>query len=190
MGATSIAHPRRLREGYFDRYLKGKGVDMGCGEDPVTPDCLRYDIQYGHDAQRPDLSIKSFDWVFSSHCLEHLPRPQEALFNWWSLIKPGGHLVCSVPDWCLYEQKLWPTHNNPDHKWSFSMTRIHPKPHDHHLVLLDLIADLPRCQVLSYRLLDAGFNYEERGYDRTWYDKAEAEIEVICRKMPSDYWID
>lgn len=161
---------------------------MGCGGDPVTPDCLRYDLQYGKDAQNPDLAPESMDWVFSSHCLEHLPYPLQAIQNWWDIVKPGGHLIVSVPDWILYEQKVWPSVSNTDHKWTFSMLRPTFPPHSHHLVLGDLFSNLRSCQPLSYRLCDEGFNYEKKHYDRTWHDRAEAEIEIICKKHPSPFW--
>ena len=93
---TSKARPRRLREGTFDRYLTGRGIDIGCGDDPITPDCLRWDRPQGDAATLPGLEAESFDWVYSSHCLEDLPDPDAALRCWWEILKPGGCLVtCS-----------------------------------------------------------------------------------------------
>ena len=189
MAATRIARERRQRDGYFEKYIKGKGADMGCGDDPVLPDSIRYDIQYGKDAQNPiDIEKESLDYVFSSHCLEHLPEPILAFQRWWDLVRPGGHMVISVPDWFLYEQQKFPSDFNHDHKWSFSMFPLPRLPHSKHLVLSDLVRGLDRCQVLSYKLCDGGFNYLAMRYDRTWHDKAEAEIELVCKKMPQAFW--
>ena len=93
---TSKAHARRLRDGTFDRYLTGRGLDIGCGDDPITPDCLRWDLPQGDAATLPGLEAESFDWVYSSHCLEDLPDPEGALRRWWEVLKPGGCLLLVV----------------------------------------------------------------------------------------------
>jgi SAM-dependent methyltransferase len=188
MGATTNAKPRREREGYYEKYFKGRGVDFGGGSDPITKDCLVYDLSVSPsmNAQRPDLPKESFDWVFSSHCLEHLPDPEVAFENWWDLVRPQGYLVVSVPHYILYEHRNFPSLFNHDHKATFSMfgrgyghhTR-HP-----HFVLSDLARNLEGCQIISYRLCDANYNYlNTTAYDRTYSDRAEAEIEIICRKQ-------
>ena len=46
----------------------------------------------------------TYDFVHSSHCLEHMRDPARAMHNWLRILKPGGHLVCLVPDEDLYEQ--------------------------------------------------------------------------------------
>jgi SAM-dependent methyltransferase len=40
----------------------------------------------------------SFDFVISSHVIEHLSNPIEALVNWRRVLREGGVLVCVVPD--------------------------------------------------------------------------------------------
>lgn len=164
---------------------------MGCGDDPITPTALKIDQMFGLDAQSPDIPPGSLDFVFSSHCLEHLQDPHQAIRNWWYLLRPGGHMVISVPDWALYEQKVWPSRFNHDHKWSFSMFRspTHPTPHDRHLILHELFTSLPDCEITSYKLCDGKYDYQQPSdYDRTWYDKAEAEIEIIVRKEYNEKW--
>ena len=47
---TSKARARRQREGYFERIFVGAGSDIGCGDDPVTADCVQWDRPQG-DAQ-------------------------------------------------------------------------------------------------------------------------------------------
>lgn len=40
----------------------------------------------------------AYDFVVSSHCLEHLANPLAALAEWWRVTRPGGHLLLIVPD--------------------------------------------------------------------------------------------
>ena len=116
---TQAEYNRRDREGYFERYFKGVGIDIGCGTDKVTPDCRAWDQTFGHgDATLlTGVEDQSFDWVYSSHCLEHLTDAHTALQNWWRVLKDGGHLVVAVPHRDLYERKNHlPSLYNPDHK--------------------------------------------------------------------------
>ncbi|MEO7412905.1 MAG: methyltransferase domain-containing protein [Opitutaceae bacterium] len=39
-----------------------------------------------------------YDFVLSSHCLEHLANPLRALREWRRVVKPKGHLVLILPD--------------------------------------------------------------------------------------------
>lgn len=40
----------------------------------------------------------SYDFVLSSHCLEHVANPLRALREWRRVTRPGGHLVLLMPD--------------------------------------------------------------------------------------------
>jgi SAM-dependent methyltransferase len=40
----------------------------------------------------------SFDFVLSSHCLEHLANPLAALREWLRVCRDGGHLVLVLPN--------------------------------------------------------------------------------------------
>ena len=44
------------------------------------------------------LADGSFDFVLSSHCLEHLANPLAALREWHRVTREGGHLLLLVPD--------------------------------------------------------------------------------------------
>src|SRR5678810_1041364 len=93
----------------FQRYLVGKGIDIGSGNDPIVADAFCWDKEQGDAQLLEDLPDELFDYVFSSHCLEHMRNPLEAILNWWRVLRPGGYMVILVPDEDLYEQGVWPS---------------------------------------------------------------------------------
>lgn len=105
-------------------YLLGRILDIGAGLDPITIDAEVFDKDQG-DAQEVHLYFpnESFDTVFSSHCLEHMVNPLEAIKSWFSLVKPGGYLIVLVPDEDLYEQGHFPSIFNSDHKATFTISK-------------------------------------------------------------------
>src|SRR5262245_51851836 len=138
--------------------LQGKGLDIGCGNDPVRPDVRRFDVEDG-DANcvtQVIRELESFDYVFSSHCLEHMHDPIAALHDWWKLVKPGGALFVIVPDEDLYEQGYWPSIFNSDHKSTFTIskqTSWSPVSRN----LLELVHNLPNVERVNVRLQDDGY---------------------------------
>jgi ubiquinone/menaquinone biosynthesis C-methylase UbiE len=113
---------------YANRWFVGKGLDIGCGYDvlPVTNQVTEmqgYDTLFGHkNAQYlPEIEDCVYDFVVSSHCLEHMVNPSISVVNWLRVLKIGGFLVVTIPEWELYEHKHWPSKFNGDHKHSFTM---------------------------------------------------------------------
>lgn len=177
---SSKAHARRLREGYFEQYLAGHGIDIGCGDDPVTPDCVRWDQAQGDAQGLPGIRSGQFDWVYSSHCLEHLADPWQAVCRWWQVLRPGGHLLVVVPDEDLYEQGVWPSRFNPGHRWSFTIHKSRSwSPVSINLV--DLVTRLPAHQVVWLRTCAGGYDHAPGVWDRT-SGLAEAHLEMLVRK--------
>lgn len=99
---------RLVRSEDFDKeYLQGKVLDIGAGEDRVCAHAEGFDTEDGDANRILDFQEReSYDTVYSSHCLEHMFDPPQALQQWWELIKPGGYLVLVVPDENLYEQEF------------------------------------------------------------------------------------
>ena len=142
-----------------------------------------WDIEDGDAVFMKGVADDSFDCVHSSHCLEHLSNPVEALKNWIRICKVGGHLVISVPDEDLYEQGYWPSKFNPEHQWSFTIA----KPSSWSPVsvnVLDLVKVFSgSVQVLKIELLDHDFDYgAETKWDQT-LGAAECGIEFVLRKI-------
>ena len=120
MGETAKAHARRLREGFFDKYCQGYGLDIGYGGDPVVENVRGWDFEHGDAHYLKGLDDESFDFVYASHLLEHLPDTETALTHWWRVLKPGGYLLLFVPHRDLYEKKqTLPSRFNDDHAHFF-----------------------------------------------------------------------
>lgn len=81
-----------------ERYCQGSvGLDIGC-KDWTYPGATGIDNNPGLNAHELDpFEDGSVDYVFSSHCLEHLERWQEALALWCRKIRQGGHLFLYLP---------------------------------------------------------------------------------------------
>ena len=101
-------------------YCKGKGIEIGgAAHNPFNlPDCiniapeerkefwdesqklmgeepLKIDL-YGTAEELPVKSAK-FDYVISSHVIEHVPNPIKAFFEWDRVLKPGGTIFMIFP---------------------------------------------------------------------------------------------
>jgi hypothetical protein len=94
---------------YAKHICNGRGVDVGCNREEwkfpgafaVDPTINEYDaLNFPYD---------NLDYVFSSHCLEHLLNWVGVLDYWTSKLKSGGTLFLYLPD---YSQTYWrPWHN-------------------------------------------------------------------------------
>jgi len=148
--------------GDFERsLLHGRGIDIGCGPDPVAPDVRRFDVEDGDANEIGRYVTEQFDYVYSSHCLEHMQDPAWALRGWWSLVRPGGHLIVIVPDEDLYEQGVFPSRFNHGHTVTFTIGKSRSwSPAS--INVLALASALPGGLVISVALQD-------QGYDRRLY---------------------
>ncbi len=75
-------------------FCKGTGVDVGAGAWPL-PGAIPVDVSNEYSAM--SLPAGPFDFVFSSHCLEHLFDPVAALEHWRERLKPSGVLFLYLP---------------------------------------------------------------------------------------------
>lgn len=198
MHETSKSVFHKIRDPrYATRYLVGKGIDIGAGKDsigqyfeffPLMTSCTSWDMPDGDAQYMQTVENETYDFVHSSHCLEHMKDPKVALTNWLRILKPGGHLVCIVPDEDLYEQGVFPSTWNDDHKFTFT---IYKKKSwcEKSINLLDLLKGLEeKVDILKVELMDATFRYKldkfTKGnrFDQTTTPVGECSIEFILRK--------
>lgn len=115
---------------------RGRGIDVGAGEFPLPgalpvrdePGCNAYELSCVED--------ETLDYVFSSHCLEHLARPAEALALWARKLKPGGRLFLYLPHPDMEEWRPG-SPAVPEHCWS-------PAPES-----VRVLVEAAGCEVLS-----------------------------------------
>jgi SAM-dependent methyltransferase len=185
MNEASKIRTRLQREGTFDRYISGTVLDIGCGADKIIPDAVGWDKESGDAQKLEGVPNDHYDTVFSSHCLEHMRDPLEALLNWYRVLKPGGYLVVNLPDEDLYEQGIIPSIFNPDHKWTFTISKDRSwSPRSRNVV--DLLFHLGNREVVHIRRVDTDYDYSRLGgTDDQTLGTAEAGIEFIVKKHPT-----
>ena len=105
---TSKAFARRDQEGFFVKYCRGRGLDIGYGGDLLCANARGWDIEDGDAMLLSGLPDASFDFVYSSHTLEHMRDLDVALGNWWRVLKPNGYLILCLPHRDLYEEEERP----------------------------------------------------------------------------------
>ena len=164
---------------FFTKYFSGKVIDIGAGSDLVIPTAERFDIDDG-DANHITQFRKteSYDTVHSSHCLEHMFNPVNALNEWWLLVKPGGYLILVVPDEDLYEQGNWPSLFHGDHKNTFRLNKNNswsPVSFD----LEELVKNLPNVQIISSEIQDEYYDYQLK----TSYPPEYKRIPLLLRAL-------
>ncbi len=79
-------------------YCHGSGIDIGAGYWPL-PGAIPVDTGQGPGLGKvvADFADDSLDYVFSSHCLEHIDNWREILCQWISKLRQGGILFLYLP---------------------------------------------------------------------------------------------
>lgn len=184
---TAKNFERRVREGFFETYLKGTAIlDIGyrgsrADADPITDHAIGIDLDYpGYDGRRLPFPDESQDAVFASHVLEHIEDHSEALREWYRVLKVGGYLVIAVPHQDLYERKASPPSRfNQDHKRFYTPA----------LLLTEIESALPvgGFRVRSLKDVDDGFDYS---VPPNQHARGSYEIEVIVEKLSIPFYAD
>ena len=182
---------RRMHEpGFQTRYFVGDGLDVGGGYDgleqyrhlfPAIKSVRNWDLADGDAQLLAGVPDGQYDFVHSSHCLEHMLDPLIALKNWWRVLRAGCYLVLMVPDEDLYEQGGWPSTFNNDHKHTFTIWKQKSWCRASRNVV-DLVQALPHARILKLQLLDQTFIYGAKRIDQTSGMVGECAIECVLWK--------
>jgi SAM-dependent methyltransferase len=196
--SKSIA--RRLADSNFTRrYFVGDGVDIGGKPDPLAlyqelfcqmKSVRTWDRDDGDAQVMNGVPDNHFDFVHSSHCLEHLVDPLAGLRSWLRVVREGGHIVISVPDEDLYEQGTFPSTFNLGHKWTFTIFKTSSWSAKS-INVIDLIRDLGQAaDLIRLEQLNSTYRFELPRYDQSLSPVAECGIEFVIRKRTHHEIID
>lgn len=187
------AKDRRLAEGWiWNEIFKGTGIDVGAGDDPYTWDgcqIITFDVQDGDANELARyFSAGRFNFLHASQCLEHMHNPYECIRNWATVVRKGGYLVITIPDYSLYEHGSWPSKYNPDHKSTWSLTITHTQAPIHvNLNSPEWKATLEqaKCEVVLQRIVDTNYDYSKYSEDQTFdfNNRVEAFLEIVLKRV-------
>lgn len=195
---------RRLADSNFlRRYFVGNGIDIGGKPDPLAlyqeffplmRTIQTWDWEDGDAQFLEGISDETLNFVHSSHCLEHLVDPEEGLRNWFRVLNPRGYMIITVPDEDLYEQGVFPSTYNRDHKWTFTIFKAKSWS-DRSLNLIDLVKKLgPEAEIVKIEQISVNYRFNLPRYDQTLTPVGECGIELVIRKRPAEeiakggYW--
>jgi SAM-dependent methyltransferase len=175
---TSKAKSRRVQEGFFENYCQGKGLDIGYGEDILTPDCSGWEYYNGDAQYLESIPDESFDYVYSSHCIEHMLDVRTTLANWFRVVKKGGYLMIYLPDRDLYEKRgSLPSKWNSDHKHMFLIDKSESP--DTLNILEEIENSVDHYKLIYAKRCDEGHTIT----DPELPSDGEYSIEVVLQKL-------
>lgn len=177
-GETSKAKERRLKENFFNNYCTGKGLDIGYGGDLICDNAIGFDFEHGDAQYLSNVLDNQFDFVYSSHTIEHLNDPAIGIRNWYRVLKTGGYLIIYLPHRDLYEKKkTLPSRFNPNHKNYFLIDKDDPPDT---IGILSLIqSTLKNYEIIYVKKCSSGHTITEPDI----HSDGEYSIEVVLRKF-------
>lgn len=177
-------------------YLVGNGIDIGCGEQPISlyheffpgmTGLKPWDLPDGDGALLEGVEDETFDFVHSSHSLEHMSDPRVAMNNWIRVLKKGGHMILLLPDEDMFEQGQWPSvYAGKDHitAWTIKKNQSWCPASINVVDFFGEFADT--MEILKIEKLDATYLYNIEAIDQTRTPIGECAIEVILRKKTDE----
>lgn len=103
---------------FAKQICEGTGYDIGCMKKEWSyPTSIPIDISFDDGYHALNLPKKNVNYIFSSHCLEHLNDWVNVMDYWYETLKNGGVLFLYLPD---YSQVYWRPWNNLKHKHIFT----------------------------------------------------------------------
>lgn len=96
----------------------GAGYDIGCNRPEwAFPGAKTIDPALDPDWHALKLPWQAADYIFSSHCLEHVDDWVAVLDYWQTMLRPGGVLFLYLPHW---DQTYWRPWHNRKHRHAFT----------------------------------------------------------------------
>jgi len=113
-------YPTYIKEGNAANYIfpfarkfcKGKGLDIGGYLDSTFPGAIPINVVNEDEFDAYHLPDEKYDYIFSSHTLEHLLNYVEALRYWKEHLVVRGVLFLYLPHPTM---EYWLPQNNPKH---------------------------------------------------------------------------
>lgn len=184
---SSRTYSKKLNNGFFDKYMSGKGLELGYRGDQsdkeqtetILPTAIGIDKDFpDYDGIHLPFLNESQDFVYHSHTIEHIQDCNTAIKDWMRVLKVGGYLVIVAPHKFLYERKNFlPSILNDDHKHFFTPGS-----------LLKVVEDNLEPNSYRIRLLEDG----DDGYDYTIeypnHPSGQYEILLCIQKIKKPTW--
>ena len=102
---------------YAKHVCKGTGYDIGCcKKEWMFPGAIPIDLDFPDEWHANNLPAGQVDYIFSSHCLEHVTDWVRTLDYWTEHLNPWGTLFLYLPH---KDQKYWRPWNNTKHNHMF-----------------------------------------------------------------------
>lgn len=123
------------------KYCRGRGLDIGAGKWPFEGAIPIEDEEDQNAYNLDDFEDNSLDYIFSSHCLEHLERWKDALKLWIRKIKVEGILFLYLPHESMKMWRPcgpWARHH---HVWIPTVDKIKPFLIENGMEMLDFNSD-------------------------------------------------
>lgn len=187
VGQESIkSYQEKIKNGFLEKYLSGKnileigfaGYNMTRKVVPIVENAIGIDQGYpGYDGINLPFPDESQDAVYSSHVLEHIPYWEQALQEWFRVLKVGGFMIIVVPHWLLYEKKK----DLPSRFAGVGHFRYYLP----HTLLAEIQEALPLGEWRLRHMCDNDLNYNYNLPDHV-HPEGCYEIECVIEKIP-DY---
>ena len=125
------------------------------------------------------LNDASFDAVIMWNVLEHLDHPVADLKKAWQVLRPGGMLVCSIPNLNSIDVKIfgryWVGWELPRHLFNFPLSTLKAIGQDIGFIWLGT-----RCISTSYGTLGTSISF--------WVNSWKNRFPRIAKALMSVYW--
>lgn len=164
--------------------MSGVGLDIGysgylSNVVPILESAIGVDTNYpGYNGLVLPFGNESQDYVYSSHCLEHISDYKAIIQDWHRVTKINGHIIIIVPHMYLYEKKAdLPSKWNGDHKRFYTPGSL----------LIEVENSL-EPNTYRVRLLEDGdknFNYT---IGPSKHSDGQYEITLILQKIQEPRW--